>query len=248
MPALRFLAATALLGATLFASLGAAPTTDPARLRVVLVGDSTVTDKSGWGLGFARAFDPTKVEVINASAGGRSSKSFRDEKLWAKALAHGGDYMLIQFGHNDQPGKGPERETDAKTTFVENMERYVREAREAGFRPILVTSLVRRRFQPDGTIKSDLLDYVAGTKKAAQETGAPLIDLHALSIQLCEKLGPARCDELAPKDAAGKVDSTHLKGDGEFGRLVGDVMAEEFVKVAPEAKPALKPSTQPAQP
>ena len=83
----------------------------PATLHVVLVGDSTVTDEAGWGAGFARLAAPT-VQVTNMSANGRSSKSFIDEGLWARALAKRGDYYLIQFGHNDEPGKGPERETD----------------------------------------------------------------------------------------------------------------------------------------
>ncbi|MDB5325713.1 MAG: Pectinesterase, partial [Phycisphaerales bacterium] len=108
----------------------AAALTSP--VRIVLVGDSTVTDRVGWGGGFAELAGPG-VKVINCSAGGRSSKSFRDEGKWEPALKEGGDYMLIQFGHNDQPGKGPERETDAKTTFKANMVRYANEARAAGF-------------------------------------------------------------------------------------------------------------------
>ena len=84
--------------------------------------------------------------VTNTAQNGRSSKSFRDEGHWATALAAKGDYYLIQFGHNDQPGKGPERETDPATTFPANMARYVDEVRAIGATPILVTSLVRRTF------------------------------------------------------------------------------------------------------
>ena len=93
---------------------------------IVLVGDSTVNDGGGWGYGF-RQFVTPDVVVTNTAENGRSSKSFRDEGHWATALAAKGDYYLIQFGHNDQPGKGPQRETDPATTYTENMARYVDE-------------------------------------------------------------------------------------------------------------------------
>ena len=99
-----------------------------AATKIVLVGDSTVADEGGWGPGFRASFGP-EVEVINLARNGRSSKSFRDEGLWKPALDAKPDYILIQFGHNDGPGKGPDRETAPKTTFRENMVRYVEEAR-----------------------------------------------------------------------------------------------------------------------
>ena len=122
---------------------------------IVLVGDSTVTDFEGWGLGF-RQFVAEGAMISNAAQNGRSSKSYRDEGLWAKALALKGDYYLIQFGHNDEPGKGLARETDAATTYAQNMARYVDDVRAIGAIPILVTSLVRRNFDPidPGKIKS----------------------------------------------------------------------------------------------
>src|ERR1051326_4403179 len=83
---------------------------------IVLVGDSTVTDTSGWGPGF-KSYLNHKAECTNTAANGRSSKSFINEGRWQKALAIKGDYYLIQFGHNDEHGKGPERETDANTTY-----------------------------------------------------------------------------------------------------------------------------------
>ena len=115
---------------------------------LVLVGDSTVTDLSGWGLGF-RQFAGVGLQVSNAARSGTSSKSYRDEGHWEKALALKGDYYLIQFGHNDQPGKGPARETDPATTYTENLARYVDEVRAQGGQPVLVTSLVRRTFSAD---------------------------------------------------------------------------------------------------
>src|SRR5690349_1816151 len=84
----------------------AAPSTQPAKVRIALAGDSTVTDKSGWGVGFAKAMKDD-VEVLNFAQGGRSSRSFVNEGHWKKVIDAKPDYVLIQFGHNDQPGKGP---------------------------------------------------------------------------------------------------------------------------------------------
>src|SRR5688500_15651941 len=81
------------------------------KVRIVLAGDSTVTDNAGWGRGFAKSMNES-VQVVNLARGGRSSKSFRDEGHWQQVLEAKPDYVLIQFGHNDQPGKGPEHETD----------------------------------------------------------------------------------------------------------------------------------------
>ena len=202
-------------------------------IRIVLVGDSTVTDHVGWGGGFAELAGPG-VTVVNTSAGGRSSKSFRDEGKWEPALKEGGDYMLIQFGHNDQPGKGPTRETIANTTFKANMVRYAAEAQAAGFKPILVTSLVRRHFQPDGTIKSDLLDYAQATRDAAAEAHVPLIDLHDVSLAYFEKLGQAECDRVAPRDPkdANKIDYTHLSDP--WHKPVAELVIGALVKIEPE--------------
>src|SRR5215207_6355960 len=127
------------------------------KVRIVLAGDSTVTDIAGWGRGFAKSMNDG-VEVVNLARGGRSSKSFRDEGHWRQVLDAKPNYILIQFGHNDQPGKGPERETDPRTTFRANMARYVDEVRALGATPILVTSLVRRTFaeRPPTTLTSTL--------------------------------------------------------------------------------------------
>src|SRR5882762_8693422 len=146
-----------LLAAALICSGGvmAADDAKPAKIKIILVGDSTVNDRTGWGTGF-KQFVTDDATVTNTALGGRSSKSFRDEGHWEPALALKGDYYLIQFGHNDEPGKGPERETDPATTFTANMARYVDEVRAQGGQPILVTSLVRRNFDSanPGHIKS----------------------------------------------------------------------------------------------
>src|SRR5205823_4923699 len=113
------------------------------KVRIVLVGDSTVAENGGWGPAFAQLLGPG-AECINRARSGRSSKSYISEGHWQKALEQKPAYVLIQFGHNDMPGKGPDRETDPQTTYREYLARYVDEARAAGAQPVLVTSMTRR--------------------------------------------------------------------------------------------------------
>ena len=170
-------------------------------VRVVLVGDSTVTDDSGWGAGFGQ-LALESVEVINLAANGRSSKSYMDEGRWKEALARCGHDHLIQFGHNDEPGKGPERETDPETTFRANIVRYVEEARGIGATPVLVTSLVRRIYNEDGTIETTQTPYVTVVRAIALEKNVPLVDLHAISKTDAER--PATTSRtLSPRDDKG---------------------------------------------
>jgi lysophospholipase L1-like esterase len=203
-------------------------------IRIVLVGDSTVNDGGGWGPGFRASFS-ADVDVVNLAKNGRSSKSFRDEGLWAPAVTGKPDYFLIQFGHNDGPGKGPDRETDPKTTFRENMARYVEEARAAGAQPILVTSIVRRVFTDDGRIKRDsLVPYVQAVRELAAEKSIPLIDLYTLTLAQAEKLGPDGCAEIDARLPDGKRDRTHL---GPRGREeIGQMAAQEFLKLMPSMR------------
>ena len=199
--------------------------------RIVLVGDSTVASQTGWGDGLLKLLKPG-VEGINMGRGGRSSKSYRSEGWWEKALAAKPDWVLIQFGHNDQPGKGPERETDPATTFRENLKRYVAETREAGAKPVIVTSLTRRNFNARGKIEPAQLEpltdgegvkspdfltgYVEAARAVAAEEKVPLIDLNALSIAQLNELGP----EAAKAYDGG--DKTHLSATGttETAKLV----------------------------
>ncbi|MGA2069935.1 MAG: rhamnogalacturonan acetylesterase [Sedimentisphaerales bacterium] len=205
------------------------------KVRLVLVGDSTVTDKQGWGLGF-KSFLTDRAECINTARGGRSSKSFINEGLWTKALALKGDYYLIQFGHNDEPNKG-ERTTDPNTTYREFMSKYIDDTRAIGAKPILVTSMVRRQWDKSGNgkINSSLIPYVEAVKAIAKEKNVPIVDLHASSKKLCEQLGKEKCHEFSPIKDNNEFDNTHLnaKGSVMFARLV----VEELAHVEPELKP-----------
>ncbi|MBI1248365.1 pectin esterase [bacterium] len=206
--------------------------------KIVLAGDSTVTDHSGWGVGFAKSLSD-KATCVNLAKGGRSSKSFRDEGLWKQVLAEKPDYVLIQFGHNDMPGKGPARETDPKTTFRENLARYVDEARSIGAKPVIITSISRRLWDDQGKhIQSILGGYVEGAKAVAQEKNVPLIDLHTISIQVYEELGSKGCEKMRPKSSDGKIDRTHFNPAGSD--LFGPLVASQLAKVLPETKPLVK--------
>ncbi len=221
------------------------PAISPAAVKIVLVGDSTVNDQGGWGKGFGGSFN-SEVHVVNLALNGRSSKSFRDEGAWAPALTAKPDYILIQFGHNDSPGKGPERETSPDTTYRANLIRYIDEARAAGAKPVLVTSIVRRVFDDAGKIKPDsLVPYVDATRAVAKENNVPLMDLYALTRTHAEKRGPAGCIEIDAIDKDGKPDTTHL---GPIGRNeIGFIAAQEFVRAVPAMRPMLQSGLPPMQ-
>jgi len=211
------------------------------KIKIVLVGDSTVQDSSGWGLGFKQFLDTNKVELINTARGGRSSMSFMREGRWTNALALKGDYYLIQFGHNNEPGK-PGRSTDM-ATYVSNMTQYVDDTLAIGAKPILVTPLTRRQWDKEnpGKIKSSLAPYAEEVRKIAAAKNVPLVDLQARSIELCETLGREKCYEFSPVktvDGTNTFDGTHLKPNGSvmFARLVVD----ELRNNAPELAPVLR--------
>ena len=206
---------------------------EPAKVRVVLVGDSTMASKSGWGDAFGKLLGD-RAEWFNEARGGQSSKSFRDQGLWKKALAHQPTWVLIQFGHNDQPGKGPARETDPATTYSENLGRFIDEARASGAKPVLVTSLTRRSHKDGKLVETGLTPYVEAARKVAAAKTVPLADLHARSIQQLEKLTPAEVAELEPAHpkVAGEKDHTHLTVRG--GEMIAPLVVDELRKVAPE--------------
>ncbi|MEO2011671.1 MAG: DUF6807 family protein [Pirellulaceae bacterium] len=205
--------------------------------QIVLAGDSTVTDHAGWGGGFAELLKDD-VHCVNMAKSGRSSRSFRSEGWWQKCLDQSPQYLLIQFGHNDQPGKGPARESAAATDFRDHLRTYVEEARRAGIRPVLVTSLTRRRWDTTGKIIPTLDEYAEAAKIVAMEKKVPLIDLHALSIEQCHRLGPLAFRAFEPMSASG-VDHTHLNAEGS--RAVAKLVAAALIVQVPELKPWFAP-------
>jgi len=210
------------------------------KTRIILVGDSTVNDQGGWGAGFKQLIDD-QIECVNYARNGRSSKSFIEEGHWAQALAGGADYVLIQFGHNDMPGKGPARETDPNTTYREWMSRYVDASRAIGAVPVLITSMTRRNFR-EGKIATLLGDYAQAVRDLAREKDVPLLDLHAASIDLLNRLGPAESETLGPV-VDGRPDRTHLsaKGQAVMAALVADLLRQAIPELSPHLKPTASP-------
>ena len=206
------------------------------KTRVALAGDSTVTDKAGWGAAFAKLLGPD-AECLNFAGGGQSSKSFRDTGNWKKVIDSKPAFVLIQFGHNDMPGKGPKRETDPETTYRQNLIRFIEEARAIGAKPILVTSLARRTFD-NGKIRGELKPWADAARKVATEQQVPCVDLFVRSVDLHNQLGPTASDVFNPPGKDGKADHTHLNAHG--AGVIANIIAEELRKVAPEFVKLLK--------
>ena len=219
-------------------------------IRVILVGDSTMATRTGYGDALCKRF-VASTECINLARGGRSSKSFRVEGLWDNMLKILADnqasaasgsarktWVLIQFGHNDQPGKA-ERSTDLATEFPVNMARYVDEVRAAGGDTVLVTPLTRRSFK-DGVLQNDLRPWAEAVIRVARERSVPVIDLNAKSYAAVAAMGTAEADTLAeepqpkmplPEGVKSRFDYTHLGPKG--ASLFADMMASEIAAVVP---------------
>ncbi|WP_018609602.1 rhamnogalacturonan acetylesterase [Uliginosibacterium gangwonense] len=225
----------------------ASPPAEKPGVRVTLVGDSTQTERQGYGSGFCANLD-ARVDCVNRAKGGASTKTYRQEGLWERAQTPKPDWMLIQFGHNDVQSKAhADRETDLATEYPANLRRYVSEARAAGIKPILVTPIARRYFEADGKIHDDLMGHVAAMKAVAAEMNVPLIDLHQISQDYFEKLGETEANKLGAtkKDMNGQTipDKTHFNLDGSYalGRLVAEAMGRAVPALAAYVKPTPAP-------
>ena len=174
-------------------------------IKVILIGDSTVQVGSGWGGAFCSQHLTSFAACVNLGRGGRSSASYIAEGSWQIALnemstpGFASTFVLIQFGHNDQPGK-PGRSTDLETEFPVNIARYVTETRAKGATPILVTPLTRRQFK-EGRLDNDLVPWADAVRRIGKDTNTALLDLNADSAAAVQALGPmlsARFAQLPP--------------------------------------------------
>jgi len=195
-------------------------------VRIELIGDSTQTDNAGYGRGFCANFT-AQVDCVNMARGGASTKTFRNDGIWDRALATKPDYMVIQFGHNDEvSATQPMPRQVPLPDYINNLKQFVREARAAGITAVLCTPLTRRYYGPDGKIHSDLTEYSEAMRGVAADMKAPLIDLQTESIAYLDKIDEATANKLAitKKDNDGKTipDKTHLNWAGSyvFGRMV----------------------------
>ncbi|HAV70878.1 MAG TPA: lysophospholipase [Stenotrophomonas sp.] len=217
-----------LLGSALFGLIGAAQAAvDPALLdrpaptpirasKIVLVGDSTTAVQGGWGPAFCARHVTSFLTCTNLARGGRSTYNYRAEGSWALAEAemrtpgYARTWVLVQFGHNDQPGK-PGRSTELQREFPDNLRRYVREIRAAGAQPVLLTPLTRRQFA-DGVLIDDLAPWAEAVRTVAIEMQVPLVDLHARSRVVVQALGPVAAMPLAQAAATPAQVSAALGG------------------------------------
>lgn len=186
---------------------------------VFLIGDSTVTDQrrepsASWGQMLPRFFGPG-VAVANHAESGETLKSFISGLRLAKVLSQmkAGDWLFIQFGHNDSKKQWPQTYVEAHTTYTAYLRAIIAEARLRGARPVLVTSMQRRNFDAQGRVVNSHGDYPTAVRALAAAEGVALIDLEAMSRTFYETLGPVRA-ELAFGD--GGRDKTHHNNYGAY--------------------------------
>lgn len=178
-----------------FASVASAAV--PTAVTLHLAGDSTMAEKrsqkrpeTGWGERLAERFRPDTVQVRNLAMNGRSTRTFIAEGRWQALLDRvvAGDYVLIQFGHNDQSRDKPDRYTPP-ADYVRNLARFVAEVRARAATPILLTPLSRRRFDPQGRLQDSHGDYPGLVRALAAREHVPLIDLERRSQALLQEAG-----------------------------------------------------------
>jgi pectinesterase len=244
--------------------------TDKAPITIFMIGDSTMANKNitggnperGWGM-VLQGFFSEDVVIDNHAVNGRSSKSFIDEGRWDAVLSKikKGDYVFIQFGHNDEK-PAADRHTDPGTTFDENLRRFVRETRERGGIPVLFNSIVRRNFrrpndeaiakdarneagtskdETEGTVLYDTHGaYLDSPRNVAKEMGVTFIDMNKITHDLVEGMGPEDSKRLfmwvepnkVPAFPKGREDNTHLNVYG--AKVVAGLAVDAIAEAIPE--------------
>ena len=207
-----------------------------------LMGDSTMAEKNlaggnperGWGMMFPNFLD-NGVDVVNYAQNGRSTKSFIDLGLWDKVKANlkAGDYVFIQFGHNDAKQDDPARYAPAYGAYQENLRLFVRTALDAGAHPVLLTPVARRWFKEGRLDRNCHTDYPDAMKQVAAEFGIPLLDITTASLNWLECLGDAASRPFF-MISTGKDDNTHTVASGarKITELVCDKIREQLPEIA----------------
>ncbi len=230
------------------ASIDIAPVDVPT---VYLAGDSTVTDQqaepaASWGQMLPALFGPG-VAIANHAESGETLKSFVTELRLDKILSQirAGDWLVIQFGHNDQKANWPQTYADAAVGYPAWLRTYIAEARRRGAHPVLVTSPERRNYD-GGKVRPTLADYAAAVRKVGREDGVPVIDLQAATIALYEALGETQAATLFND---GGKDRTHHDNAGAWflARAVAAGMAGQVPALGTLLKPEAR-AFDPARP
>ena len=207
-------------------------------IQLFTIGDSTMANKkavaypeTGWGQVLGKYFDD-QVIVHNHARNGRSSKSFIDEGRWktVRDSLQPGDYVFIQFGHNDEKEYDSTRYTTPYGTYSDNLAKFVNESRAKGAIPVLFTPIVRRHFDDQGTLVNSHGNYPDALRQLAARMNVPLIDLEKLTRHLVDSLGPEKSKKLYvwtrpnEKYPEGHKDNTHLNVEG--AHKVAELAAE----------------------
>ena len=224
-------------------------------ITIFMMGNSTMADKpfkdgnpeKGWGQIFPLYFNQG-IKIENHAVNGRSTKSFIDEGRWDTVFSRisAGDYVIMEFGHNDAKQDDPKRFADANTNYKWNLVRFINETKSKGGVPILATPIVRRRFDENGKFYDVHGDYPKVVRELSESMNVILLDLHKKSEVYIIKLGEERSKEfylhvdadefnLLPE---GKVDNTHLSPCGAF--RICDFAADEIKLKIPELAKYLK--------
>lgn len=214
---------------------------------VHLMGDSTMAEKDlpkageerGWGMMLQNFLNPEEVKVINYAQNGRSTKSFIDLGLWDKVYAaiQPGDYVFIQFGHNDAKADDPARYAAAFGAYQDNLRLFVDGVREKGGTPVLITPVARRWFKEGGLDRNCHTDYPAAMKAVAKEKDVILLDVTTPTLDWIEGLG----DEASRAFfmiSTGKNDNTHLVPAG--ARKVTEIVCGLIKEQIPELAKSLQ--------
>jgi lysophospholipase L1-like esterase/mannose-6-phosphate isomerase-like protein (cupin superfamily) len=254
--AVRTLAA---VSAGLFLAAGLISTAvsdEPGRVTIHLAGDSTMAEKrpgkrpeTGWGEALQAWFDEREVVVVNHAMNGRSTRTFIGEGRWQKLVdaLEPGDFAFIQFGHNDQSKSKPDRYTPPGQ-YRANLDRFVREVRDRQATPVLLTPVMRRRFDDHGQFYDTHGEYPHLVRDVAAELAAPLIDMHRDSEAILRLYGAGPSRDLfliLPPGRSGNYpdgleDNTHFspRGAAVMAGLVASRLAEMDIGLRPVERPS----------
>jgi DNA sulfur modification protein DndE len=211
--------------------------------RIFLIGDSTCANKNpydapetGWGQVLPELFT-NAVEIQNHAVNGRSTRSFRNQGLWRRVYdqLHQGDFVFIQFGHNDQKESDTTRYAAAQTDYRKNLIRYIEETQAKGATPVLFTPVMRRKFDESGKFVDQHGEYPVVVREIAKQYNITLIDMHTSSKKVIEQHGVEGSKKIFmnvaagiyPKFPKGIEDNTHFTAYG--ARLMANLAADGLV-------------------
>ena len=228
------------------------------KISIWMCGDSTMSIKekkawpeTGWGMSFVHFWD-SSVTVVNRAKNGRSTKTFISENLWQGVISSvkEGDYVFIQFGHNDEAKDKVERYTTPEE-YKTNIKKFIAETRIKKGIPVLFTPVSRRRFNAEGNVIETHQEYSALVRKLAVTENVQMIDLDKKTMELYQQFGKENSRWLFlqlkpgehPNYPDGRDDNTHFNELG--ARLVAQMALEELKKIFPDlagrvVKPVVK--------